>query len=388
MKKIFAVLDSKDVYGKELSNIEVCKTLEEHGYDITILYNKDASERLKQEINKFRCIPIFFPRNIYGTWRGIKYVIAVIYSNLRISMLLAAQKPDVLLIPTEIVFIYLLPVLFFHKELRILFKMGDAPISYRKKDKGFAVRIYSWLWRKIVVQKISVVVSVSNFIKEKLLESGRRFNPKDVVIYNFPPNRFSNNTEQVEISKTGNDVVFGYLGRIVEDKGVLLLVEASLQILEKGYNMELYIGGNTKTDPIYYGKIKSLLNKSPQSQHIHFLDEITNIETFYSNIDVSCTPSVYEEPLGNVLVEAKAFRKPSIIFNKGGMPEIIEHQYNGYICENVSVESLRRAMMYYIENPQRCIIEGDDAKESIRRMGIDRNSYVHKWLGVMDSIFK
>ena len=24
MKKIFAVLDSKDVYGKELSNIEVC----------------------------------------------------------------------------------------------------------------------------------------------------------------------------------------------------------------------------------------------------------------------------------------------------------------------------------------------------------------------------
>lgn len=48
MKKIFAVLDSKDVYGKELSNIEVCKTLEEHGYDITILYNKDASERLKQ----------------------------------------------------------------------------------------------------------------------------------------------------------------------------------------------------------------------------------------------------------------------------------------------------------------------------------------------------
>lgn len=71
MKKIFAVLDSKDVYGKELSNIEVCKTLEEHGYDITILYNKDASERLKQEINKFRCIPIFFPRNIYGTWRGM-----------------------------------------------------------------------------------------------------------------------------------------------------------------------------------------------------------------------------------------------------------------------------------------------------------------------------
>lgn len=48
MKKIFAVLDSKDVYGKELSNIEVCKTLEEHGYDITILYNKDASERCKQ----------------------------------------------------------------------------------------------------------------------------------------------------------------------------------------------------------------------------------------------------------------------------------------------------------------------------------------------------
>lgn len=136
MKKIFAVLDSKDVYGKELSNIEVCKTLEEHGYDITILYNKDASERLKQEINKFRCIPIFFPRNIYGKWRGIKYVIAVIYSNLRISMLLASQKPDVLLIPTEIVFIYLLPVLLLIKKLRILFRMGDAPIIYRKKDKG------------------------------------------------------------------------------------------------------------------------------------------------------------------------------------------------------------------------------------------------------------
>lgn len=107
--------------------------------------------------------------------------------------------------------------------------------------------------------KISVVVSVSNFIKEKLLESGRRFNPKDVVIYNFPPNRFSNNTEQVEISKTGNDVVFGYLGRIVEDKGVLLLVEASLQILEKGYNMELYIGGNTKQILFIMGRLNLCL---------------------------------------------------------------------------------------------------------------------------------
>ena len=45
MKKIFAVLDSKDVYGKELSNIEVCKTLEEHGYDITCLLYTSPSPR-------------------------------------------------------------------------------------------------------------------------------------------------------------------------------------------------------------------------------------------------------------------------------------------------------------------------------------------------------
>lgn len=385
MKNILAVLDSKVAYGKELSNIEVYKTLKKYGYDITVLYNVNASEKLKVELCDFKRIPICYPRNIVGKWRKLKYVIATIKSNCKVGKILLELTPDVLLMSTEIAFLYLLPVFLLNKNIKVIFRMGDAPISYRKKERGLMVKLYRYIWEHVIVYRIDCVVSISNFIKEKLHKYGRKSNPLDVVIYNFPPMRHFLDVENIQIKKT-NNVIFGYLGRIVEDKGVILLVEAALEILDEGCCIDLYLAGDTSASPAYFKKIKSRLNASSQAEHIHFLEEISNIEDFYKSIDVACTPSIYEEPLGNVLVEAKAFGKPSIIFNRGGMPEIIEHRRNGYICEEITVKSLKNALLYYINNPQRCILEGQDAKESIKRLGIDRKTYERKWIEVMDKI--
>ena len=383
---ILAVLDSKDIYGKELSNIEVYKTLQDHGYNITVLYNKYATSRMKKEMHQFNAIPTFLPRNLNGKWRIFNYFTATINANIKLCSLLHKNKNTILLIPTEIALLYLLPTLLLFYNIKIIFRMGDSPIAYRKNDSNILTRIYSWLWKSIILKRVNCVVSISQFIKSKLIEYGRIERKEDVVIYNFPPQRHVITNETINIDKTEDNIIFGYLGRIVEDKGVILLIEATLQLLKENYKISLYIGGNPQIDPTYYAKIEELLKANPHSINIHFLGEITNITSFYKQIDVACTPSIYEEPLGNVIVEAKSFHKPSIIFNKGGMPEIIEHQHNGYICHNTTTESLKQAMLYYIINPQKTITEGKDAYNSINRMGIDKKSYTHKWLNVMESM--
>ena len=109
---------------------------------------------------------------------------------------------------------------------------------------------------------------------------------------------------------------------------------------------------------------------------------LKNIIHFYQHCDVIAIPSIYEEPMANVVAESKSFHKACIIFNQGGMPEIVEHGRTGYVCDQVSVEELARALSYYHDNPERVKTEGETAFESISYLHLTKEDYQQRWLEV------
>lgn len=377
--KVICIIDSIDLYGKERANIEVARVLKKHGYDVTVVINARALLSVREELYDFDTIDVTFPRNIEGKHRIWHYIVAFYKANREFRKILQRLNPHYVLLPTEIAIAYLYPS-FRNSDAKIVFRCGDSPLVFRKKS--VTATIYGWLWKNILIKRVDKLVCNAKFIQNQIKDSGRTYNPEDALIYNYPPERISVD-DGIEYKQTVGALRVGFMGRIVCDKGVSELVEAILECNKKGYKTIAYIGGNPNVDPKYTSRIKQILKDNPQyASCIQFVGNVKNIDAFYDNVDVMAIPSIYPEPMANVLTEAKMHHCLSIIYNLGGMPEIVEHKKTGFICDEVSVKNLTESFIYYNENKEEIYKQGEAAFKSIAYLNLDYDCFVNHWLYV------
>ncbi len=87
---------------------------------------------------------------------------------------------------------------------------------------------------------------------------------------------------------------------------------------------------------------------------VHFLGKISDTETLinaYSAADLVVVPSL-EDNLPNTIMEAMACGTPVVGFDTGGIPEMIDHQKNGYVAISKSAESLKKGILFVLETNQ------------------------------------
>lgn len=70
----------------------------------------------------------------------------------------------------------------------------------------------------------------------------------------------------------------------------------------------------------------------------------------YNAADVFVLPSV-EDNLPNTIMEAMACGVPCVGFKTGGIPEMIDHQKNGYVATYRDAESLAQGMAWVLQHP-------------------------------------
>ena len=116
-----------------------------------------------------------------------------------------------------------------------------------------------------------------------------------------------------------------FVGRLVYEKGVQILINAVPKILAKV---------NTKFIIVGSGYMKEQLLNIVQSMGLEhkvlfegFMDE-TTLQKLQKCADVSIVPSLFE-PFGIVALEAMAARSPVVASDTGGLSEIIEHDKTG-----------------------------------------------------------
>lgn len=377
--KVICIIDSSDLYGKERANIEVARVLKSNGYDVKLLINTIATSSIREEIQDFEVMELPFPRNIEGKYRPFKFLKAFLISNILLRKILKVEKPRYLLLPTEIAITYLFPTLW-SSDVQIVFRCGDSPLIERKN--GIFAKLYGYFWKNILVNRINKLVCNAIFIQKQIRKSGRRENINDALIYNYPPMRLSIK-DGVAYRQIIGALRVGFMGRIVADKGVLELVKAVIECNKKGMKTVAYIGGNPNVDKEYTSLVYKILEENPKfSEYIQFVGNVKDIDAFYNNIDVMAIPSVYPEPMANVLTEAKMHHCLSIIFKLGGMPELVEHKKNGYICNKVTSAALADSFAYYNQNRDEIIKQGEEAYCSISYLKLDYDNFVKRWLAV------
>ena len=126
-------------------------------------------------------------------------------------------------------------------------------------------------------------------------------------------------------------------------KGFSFFVEA-LNILSKTTNLKaaLLIFGSASTNDFD--------NLPFKAHQLGRLTDFTQIALAYSAASVFVIPSL-EENLPNTIMESMACGTPVVGFEIGGIPEMIDHQNNGYLANYRSAEDLAKGMAWILENP-------------------------------------
>ena len=58
------------------------------------------------------------------------------------------------------------------------------------------------------------------------------------------------------------------------------------------------------------------------------------------NLDIVVMPSQEYESFGRIVIEAMAYKKPIIASRVGGIPELINHEVDGYLFDKNDILSL------------------------------------------------
>jgi colanic acid/amylovoran biosynthesis glycosyltransferase len=94
--------------------------------------------------------------------------------------------------------------------------------------------------------------------------------------------------------------------------------------------------------------LKCDVAKAGFERQIQFLGYRENIPEILRSAHIHVCPSICDDASPNVVLEAKKEGLPSVVFPVGGIPELIEHCVDGYICRNQTVEALIEAINYFM----------------------------------------
>jgi glycosyltransferase involved in cell wall biosynthesis len=178
-----------------------------------------------------------------------------------------------------------------------------------------------------VFKKIDKVITVSKWQREVLLKNDFDDNKISVVRQSVSENSIIN----IKKKTIGHKIVFGYIGRVVPEKGFHLLYKSFENIPSDAYEIKIAAIRSPHHDE-YFLEQKRLMKKLPST----WVENISSKEviSFLDELDVLLVPSAWLETGPYVIYEALARRVPVIAFNKGGATELIENEWNSVLVEN------------------------------------------------------
>lgn len=167
-----------------------------------------------------------------------------------------------------------------------------------------------------------------------------------------------------------DEFVVGFVGRFVEEKGLLTLVQALAGL--KTLRWKLVLLGRGTLKPVLEEKLAELglsdrvlwVESVPHDavpRYINLLDALVlPSETTYKF--KTLTAAGWKEQFGHVLIEAMACRVPVIGSDSGEIPHVIDKA--GLIFPEGDAEALQSCLQQLMEQPQLC--------EKLGQLGYDR----------------
>jgi len=199
---------------------------------------------------------------------------------------------------------------------------------------------------KFGIEKSDAVTAVSQSLVD---QTHHLISPDKEIetMYNFIDERVYHKKEvqylKAEYGILENEKVVIHISNFRQVKRVTDIVK-TFAIINKKLQSKLLLVGDGPEMTV----VSQLVRELNLQDSVLFLGKQENVAELYSISDLKLLLSE-KESFGLVLLEAMACGVPCIGTNIGGIPEVIEHEKTGYICEVGDVEEQRAKQFSYLK---------------------------------------
>jgi spore coat protein SA len=178
-------------------------------------------------------------------------------------------------------------------------------------------------------------------------------------------------------SRPNNPVpVVLFVGRLVPIKGVHVLIDAMRILQERNVGILCRIVGSSflhgsKATPY----VRNLIENQPANVEFNGFCAHTDVANQYRAADILCCPSVWQEPFGNVNIEAMACGIPVVATRVGGIPEIAADGGVILVGPNSTVE---------LADALQKLAEDENLRAQIAAEGLDAFKRRFTWAAICD----
>jgi spore coat protein SA len=235
-----------------------------------------------------------------------------------------------------------------------------------------------------LAQQVDGIATCSTFLKGTFVGRSPSLAAKTEIIFNGVNTQLFCPKEEIREAKT----IF-FVGRFDEEKGVLQLVRAYGQVLDRHPGASLVIGGATgfgvHRESDYVRKVREIAQSLIRDRNalIHFpgyIDHDKDLPSWFQRATVFAIPSLFQEPFGMVSAEAMACGTPVVGSNRGGIPEVLGDA--GILVNPEDIDEFASALS--------TLLDSAEYRTSIGRAGLfrcqelfDWNIIARRWLSLL-----
>ncbi len=229
------------------------------------------------------------------------------------------------------------------------------------KNPSALCKIYNQVQKHLAKNKVDLLISPSQFVINKLKSNGLF---KDVKSKKIPLGIELKNNEKYEKNYSPMNIL--YVGNLGEHKGVHILLKAFKKIENRNICLDI-VGKGLCSE-----KLKSM---SENDNRIKFHDFLEGKELIkmYEQANLTVVPSIWYDNSPMVIYESFSCRTPVIGSKIGGIPELIEDGFNGYLFEAGNVNELQQLLENLIESPETLKKLEQGTYESVQRYTMDQH---------------
>jgi len=382
---------------------ETKELLEKHGHDVMIFSMHDDNNEFSNESeffanhfdiretkNIFQKIWIM-PRVIYN-WGAVK----------KLDILLQNKKPDIAHVHN--IYHYLTPGIFTvlkKHNIPIVFKLSDYHAicpNYKlfahgeidnscinkKYYKLFFNKSINDSWSESFVamiegyvnrickfyDNVDVFAAPSEFMRELCVEYGI---PREKITILRNVLNFRSYPE----TKVNKEKYFLFMGRISEEKGLDIVVDAMITLKKKNQldNWKLIIAGKGPHEQFLYEYVK----KHGVQDSVEFVGFCTKGGNEWKSImrksSVAVLPSVWYDNSPIAISESMAFHSPVIVSDFGGTKEMISDGVDGFVFKTNDSDALAQKMLQFINDNTLVSEMGRHAYDNVCQLNSEEKYY-------------
>jgi glycosyltransferase involved in cell wall biosynthesis len=230
---------------------------------------------------------------------------------------------------------------------------GSCPVLGSEREGDLSRRI--WMrkqkaWRDLDLTIIAPSRGMAACARSSALFRNARIEviPNGLEVQRFKPVDQRTARAMLSLPQDRKLVLFGAKSATNDrNKGFHLLVQ-SLQELSSGSqrhaSIELLVFGSSQPDPPPDLGFKA--------HYLGWQHDDAALALLYAAADVFVLPSL-QESLGYTAMEAMACGTPCVAFNQGGVPDLIDHEHNGYLAHPYEPADLARGIAWVLEDEDR-----------------------------------